>query len=381
MGGGCRVLEIRLSPGQAEYLQIAEQVTMAVATGQVQPGDRLAPVRELARRLGLNASTVARAYRLLELQGVIETHKRRGSLVRVNDQAAGLQELRRTRLRSLMERSLVEALGQGYAPEEIEATFGAQLAAWRERRRPAAVAQAPASDSGRLYRFAGSHDLALEALWAQARRAHPEAAFSASYIGSLDGLLRLLHGEVGLAGTHILDEETGAYNIPILRRLFVGQPLCIVTVAEREQGLMVAPHNPKDIRSLHDIARPGVRFANRQSGSGTRTLLDYHLRRLQVSAADVQGYQHELATHLAVAAAVSRGVADAGLGLQAAAQAFGLDFLPLVRERYDLALLAADRERPPLAWLLNHLASAEFKTVVANLGGYDAAHTGDEVYI
>jgi molybdate-binding protein/DNA-binding transcriptional regulator YhcF (GntR family) len=372
------MIAIVLSPGEPEYLQIVQQIRWAVANSQLQTGDRLTPVRALALQLGVNASTVARAYRLLEIQGIVETHKRRGTIVRGLDSG---RELRQTRLRQMMERTLVEALAQGFTLDELDAAFGLQLAAWSERRQhPAAVAPGPAT-SERLWRFAGSHDLALEALWTQARRSHPEHQWTARYVGSLDGLLQLLHGDVGLAGAHILDEESGEYNLPILRRLFVGQRLCVVTLAERDQGLIVARGNPKAIRSIADLALPGVRFVNRQAGSGTRTLLDYHLRRLAIEPAIIAGYDHDVPTHTAVASAVAAGRADAGLGLRAAAAVFGLDFVPVVREHYALVCLACDRVQPPISWLLDLVGSASFKAVVASLGGYDPSHSGEETYI
>jgi molybdate-binding protein/DNA-binding transcriptional regulator YhcF (GntR family) len=375
------MLDIKLTKGQPEYAQIAEQVRLAVARGMLQPGDRLESVRELAAQLRVNPSTVARAYRELEQAGVIETHGRRGTLVAARGDAIELRAGRDARLRGLAERAVVEALAQGFSAEEIEAAFGLQLAAWREQlTRP--TSRPVTSGSDRLCRFAGSHDLALEALWAHARREHSEICFTASYVGSLDGLLALLHGEVALAGAHILDEETGEYNLPILRRLFPGGQVRTVTLAEREQGLIVAAGNPKRIGSFADFARPDVRFVNRQAGSGTRTLSEHHLRRAGIAVASIAGFDRVVDTHLAVAAAVAEGGAtggaDAGLGVYAAARAFGLDFVPVAKERYDLVLLAADRRRPPLSWLLDTVASPGFRAVVAELGGYDTAKTGEE---
>jgi len=334
-------------------------------------------VRELAARLGINPSTVARAYRELEQASVIETHGRRGTLVAARGDAIGLRAVRDARLRALAERAVVEALAQGFGADEIEAAFGLQLAAWREQlTRPAPRPAAESSD--RLCRFAGSHDFALEALWAHARREHSEVSFTANYVGSLDGLLALLHGEVALAGAHILDEETGEYNLPILRRLFPGGQVRTVTLAEREQGLIVARGNPKDIGSFADLARDDVRFVNRQTGSGTRTLSEHRLRQAGIAVASIAGFDRVVETHLAVASAVAEGSADAGLGVYAAARAFGLDFMPVARERYDLVLLAADRRRLPLSWLLDTVASPGFRAVIAELGGYDTTKTGQE---
>ena len=375
------MIEIRLQPGEPEYLQIVQQIRWAVANGQLQQGETLEPVRRLATRLGVNASTVARAYRLLEQQGVVETHNRRGTMIAATVAGSDLHDLRQTRLRQVVERALVETLALGYTPGEIEGAFAVQLAAWRERRAPPFAARQQPAATDRLLRFAGSHDLALEALWAQARHAHPDDAFSASYVGSLDGLLRLLRGDVALAGAHMLDEESGEYNLPILRRLFVGRPLCVVTIAEREQGIIVASGNPKRVTSLASLCEPEVRFINRQAGSGTRTLLDFHLRRLDIASSAISGYNHEAPTHTAVADAVARGQADAGLGLSAAAYAFGLDFIPLAHERYDLVMLAEDRQQSPLARLLDCLLSTAFRELVAGMVGYDATHTGHEILL
>jgi len=369
------VIQFDFVKGRPEYLQIVEQVEVAVAAGRLKPQERLEPVRELAARLALNPSTVARAYRLLEQQGVIRTDGRRGS--HVAEASGGDLVLRQMRLRALASRAVCEGLAQGFAPDELEAALGLELAAWRERRQ-AGAAGPPAAPAGRLNRFAGSHDLALEALWAQARQLHPGLVLEPRYVGSLDGLLALLHGEAGLAGSHLLDEESGEYNLPVLRRLFIGVPLCVVTLAEREQGLILPRGNPRRIGGLLDLAREGVRFVNRQPGSGTRSLLDHSLRRQAASAAEIQGYDRVVPTHLAVAAAVAEGSADAGLGIRAAARAFDLDFLPLARERYDLVLAAADRGSPPITELLAVLASEKFRAVVRQIGGYDTARTGEE---
>ena len=175
-----------------------------------------------------------------------------------------------------------------------------------------------------------------------------------------------------------MDEESGEYNLPVLRRLFVGFPLCLVTLAEREQGLILARGNPLRIGGLEHLTRPKVRYVNRQPGSGTRSLLDHSLRRQAVNSAEIQGYDRVVSTHLAVAAAVAEGSADAGLGIRAAAKAFDLDFLPLARERYDLVLAATDRDCSPIAELLEVMAGKEFRAVVAQIGGYDTARTGEE---
>ena len=184
----------------------------------------------------------------------------------------------------------------------------------------------------------GSHDMTLDLLASHLRRGHPEMSLSSSNVGSLGGLIGLQRGEAHLAGTHLLDEETGEYNLSYIRRYNKGQSIVLVNLAHRVQGLMVQKGNPKGIRSLEDLTRPDVLFVNRQRGSGTRVLLDYKLRQMSVGEEQVRGYDREEFTHLAVAADVAGGSCDVGLGILAAARALGLDFIPLLDERYDLAV-------------------------------------------
>jgi molybdate-binding protein/DNA-binding transcriptional regulator YhcF (GntR family) len=373
------VIQIDASSDVPVYQQIADQVRLAVAAGRLRPGDRLEPVRDLAARLGVNASTVARAYLLLEHAGIIRTNRRRGSVIATTGEDPALNALHESRLRGIMERALIEALALGYRPEEAEAMFELQLAAWRQRRLAPAPAPQPTDARDNVLHFAGSHDLALEALWARARQAHPGLDLTVSYVGSMEGLMALWRRDATLAGAHLLDEETGEYNLPILRRLYPGQPLCVIPLAERQQGFLVPQGNPRRLESWRDLAQPGLRFANRQPGSGTRALLDFNLRREDISPSTIAGYPAALPTHLAVAAAVAEGRADVGLGLLAAARAYGLDFVPLANERYDLILHAEDRERALLCDLLDLVSAAEFKAVVAELGGYDTKLSGYEI--
>jgi putative molybdopterin biosynthesis protein len=373
------VIQIDLSSELPVYQQIADQVILAVAGGRLRSGDRLEPVRELAARLGVNASTVARAYLQLEHAGVIRTNRRQGSLIASTDSDPAVRALHETRLHGIMGRALVEALALGYQPEEAEAAFGLQAAAWRNRR---LISVAAPSRSGVLEGavcFAGSHDLALEALWTRARSDFPGLDLNVSYVGSLEGLIALWRGDANVAGAHLLDEETGEYNLPILRRLFLGQSLCVISLAERQQGFLVPAGNPRGLEKWRDLAQPGLRFANRQPGSGTRTLLDFHLRAEGISPGVIDGYPGALPTHLAVAAAVAEGRADVGLGLLAASRPYGLGFVSLARERYDLVLHASDRKLAPLSGLIDLVRSAEFRAVVGELGGYDTGCSGAEM--
>lgn len=221
----------------------------------------------------------------------------------------------------------------------------------------------------------GSHDITLDIADDLLRRGGGPG-LSSAHVGSMGGLAALKRGECHLAGTHLLDELTGDYNLSYVRRFFPEGGVALVNLCFRVQGLIVAPGNPLGLRTLKDVAERGARFINRQSGSGTRLLLDYELRRRSIAPDQITGYHRELYTHLAVAAAIAGGGADAGLGILAAARALGLDFVPLAEERYDLAIRGDALASGPVRDLLAVLATQEFRDAVAALGGYDLRDCG-----
>lgn len=226
----------------------------------------------------------------------------------------------------------------------------------------------------------GSHDLTLDLLGDYLHTVHPELTLVSAHVGSMAGLLALQRGEAHLAGTHLLDEETGEYNVEHIRRVLTSQGSHVILVGfvTRVQGLMVQRGNPKQITSLDDLVRSDVAFVNRQPGAGTRVLLDHELRRRGVDTQQIRGYARCDASHLAVAVTVASGAADCGLGIQAAAHAHDLDFVPLLREQYDLAIPIDHYESALLAPLLALLRqpTPEFLGRVATLGGYDASRMG-----
>jgi putative molybdopterin biosynthesis protein len=226
----------------------------------------------------------------------------------------------------------------------------------------------------------GSHDLAIGVLEDQLKRRYPELKIAATNVGSLGGLLALQRGETHFAGTHLLDTETGIYNIPDIKKTIPKVSVTLVHLAQREQGILVARGNPKSVVSLKDLVRKGIRFVNRQPGSGTRVLLDYELKRLDVDPASLDGYEREEFTHMAVGVAIASGLADAGLGVRAAAQALGLDFIPVANEQYDLLCLRAFFESARGMQLMEIIRSSSLKSAVAALGGYDTAKTGEVLY-
>jgi putative molybdopterin biosynthesis protein len=222
----------------------------------------------------------------------------------------------------------------------------------------------------------GSHDLALDVLANFMRRKFPEATLSSAHVGSLGGLTALRRGEAHCAGAHLLDEETGEYNVSYVKRILPGKKTILVNLVYREQGLILAEGNPKGVNKLEDLARDGISFVNRQRGAGTRILLDYLLRKQALDPEQISGYEHEEYTHMAVAVAVKAGAADAGLGIRAAARALGLDFIGIVEERYDLCIPEEYLDSPYIQRLLEVMDMTEFQEEVRRLGGYDLRGCG-----
>jgi putative molybdopterin biosynthesis protein len=223
----------------------------------------------------------------------------------------------------------------------------------------------------------GSHDICIDLL-AQYLAAEDRRLISAN-VGSMAGLVALSRGESHLAGSHLLDPESGEYNLKYIRELLPNLTVKVIALVHRQQGLMVARGNPLRIHSLSDLVREEVRYINRQNGAGTRVLLDYHLRMAGIPVSSINGYLQEEYTHLAVAAAVASGRADCGLGIAAAAQALDLDFVPLYQERYDLVIPQQFYESRLLAPLFHTLQDQSFRQAVLSLPGYNIDQMGKEI--
>jgi putative molybdopterin biosynthesis protein len=238
----------------------------------------------------------------------------------------------------------------------------------------------PIADIENTILCTGSHDLAIGVLEDQLKLRHAELKIAATNVGSLGGLLALQRGETHMAGTHLLDPGSGVYNVPDIQRTIPRIPVTLIRLAEREQGILVVRGNPKGIRGLDDLARADVRFVNRQPGSGTRVLLDYELKKRGIETVSISGYEREEFTHMAVGVAVASGLADAALGVRAAANALGLDFLAVASEQYDLLVARRFLESARGQQVLDVMISAEFKAAVAALGGYDPRDAGRILY-
>jgi putative molybdopterin biosynthesis protein len=227
----------------------------------------------------------------------------------------------------------------------------------------------------------GSHDNALDLLANVLKKRYPRFSLSSAHVGSMGGLLALKRGEAHMAGTHLLDEETDEYNITFIERLLSDKKIMLINLVYREQGLLVIKDNPKNIKGFEDLTRNDVVFVNRQSGAGTRLLTDKCLRELDINPRDIKGYEREEYTHMGVASAVLTGVADTGLAILASAKALDLGFIPVAKERYDIAIPHEFFETEMLQHLIRIIREdAEFREMVTKLGGYDISDMGKVMY-
>ncbi len=223
----------------------------------------------------------------------------------------------------------------------------------------------------------GSHDLTIDLLASAVKeRSAGRITISSSNIGSMGGLIAIEKGTAHLAGSHLLDTETGDYNRSYIKRLIKRIPVTLVTLVHRWQGFMIAKGNPKNVRGVEDLTRSDVGFINRQAGSGTRILLDYEMKKAGIDSRAIPGYKSEEYTHMSVAMAVASGRADVGLGILASAKALDLDFIPIARERYDLVVPEEFLKDERMELLLEIIRSRQFQEQVLALGGYEVEETG-----
>lgn len=223
----------------------------------------------------------------------------------------------------------------------------------------------------------GSHDLILDVMADMMPDLHKGMFVSSTHVGSMGGLMALKRKEAHLAPIHLLDEQTGSYNASYVKQLFGTGKMALIKGVGRTQGILVKKGNPLGIRGLADL--PGCRYVNRQRGAGTRVLFDYKLKQLGLDPSQINGYEREAATHMAVAAAVGSDGADAGMGILSAAKAMDLDFIPVGPEEYDFAVPQEYLELPHIKAFVEILKSEAFHRRLEELGGYTYAHAGEIV--
>jgi molybdate-binding protein/DNA-binding transcriptional regulator YhcF (GntR family) len=341
------------------YQQIAEAIRQQILNRTFQPGDRLPSVREMAVEWNCTIGTVQRAYEALARQGLVVSRPGQGTHVATAIPAEQVEPLRRAALVHRAEAFLLEVLTAGYGPEEVEQAVRLALDHWRTFKQQAA------DWPEQSLHFTGSHDPALTYITTHFDQVAPDYIPHLTFTGSLGGLIALAEGEADLAGAHLWDEESDSYNTAFVRRLLPGRRVALLTLAHRRLGLLV-----------DDLTRPGLRFINRQAGAGTRVWLDAQLRRLGITPDQVSGYGREVQTHSEMAQLIAEGRADVGLGIEAAALAFGLGFVQLTTERYDLVIPAEVWSRSPVQALARWLANPEAQQNILAIGGYDIHETG-----
>lgn len=352
------------------YRQISETIRQEILNGKWKPGDRLPSVREMAARWNCTIGTIQHAYRELARQGLVTSRAGRGTRVVDSPPVQSDTPLRRAALTHRAEAFLLEVLTAGYSLPEVDQAMRQAMDRWRLAERQ----ETPREE--KVLRFSGSHDLALTWMASHFPEITPGYSLQLTFSGSLGGLIALAEGKADLAGSHLWDAETDRYNESFVSRLLPGKRAALITLANRRLGLILPPGNPAGVRSLADLVRPEIRFINRQPGSGTRVWLDLALQRLGLDSGRISGYENEKMTHSAVAQAVAEGQAEAGIGLEAAALSYGLDFLFLTNERYDLVVPEAVMETPALEALVRWLNTPSTHQFIEKLGGYEATPTG-----
>jgi molybdate-binding protein/DNA-binding transcriptional regulator YhcF (GntR family) len=358
------------------YRRITETVRQQILSGSLKPGDRLPSVRAMADEWGCTIGTVQRAYQELTRHGLVLSRPGQGTRVVDGLRLKEETPLRTAALVHRAEAFLLEVLTAGFSLSDIEKAVRLAMDRWR------AVEEQHAPPEAGTLRFAGSHDLAVAWLASRFPELAPGSSLSLRFCGSLAGLIALAEGEADIAGSHLWDEESDTYNAPFVRRVLPGRRVALVNLAQRRLGLILPAGNPLGLGGLADLTRPGLRLANRQAGSGTRVWLDAALRKAGIPVGRIPGYaEEEELTHSAVAQAVAEGRAQVGIGLEAAARTFGLDFILLTRDHYDLVIPEEGMANPLAGRLLDWLALAETRRAIERFGGYDTSHTGQVAWV
>lgn len=357
------------------YQQIFESIRDDILSGRIEPGASLPPMRKITEEWDCTTGTIMRAYQELARQGLVVSHVGRGTRIVDNLPKQDQTPLRKASLFNRTEAFLLEIIAAGYAPDEVEQSMRIALDHWR------ASSSKIDETQPNVLRFVGSHDPSLSVISAHLQKINPEITFQLSFTGSLGGLIALAEKKADLAGSHLWDELTDTYNEPFIRKLLPNQKVALLTLAHRRVGLIVSPGNPLSIKSLEDLPQKGIRFVNRQQGSGTRVWLDAQLHHAGIAPSRIEGYQDEKMTQFEVARAVSKSQADVGLGVETAALSYGLDFHLLTTERYDLVIPAEKWEMETVKALRNWLNTSQAKKEINDLGGYDTTQTGAVTWV
>jgi molybdate-binding protein/DNA-binding transcriptional regulator YhcF (GntR family) len=355
------------------YQKIADYLKDEILSGAAQPGSRLPGVRELSDQWGCTPGTVQKAFDLLVRSGLVDSKPGKGTYVSNGAQnfIPHFESLRRTKLVLKTEQFILENISGGYSLAEISEALSLAAEHWR------ILEELPREIEPTTIRFSGSSDTVINLLAEMLDRYIPGIHLTVEVSGSMEGIMSLAQGKADLAGCHLWDPETATYNLPYIKKFLPGRPVRVVTLAHRRIGLIVAPGNPLKLQTIADLTKPGVRFINRQNGSGTRVWMDQQLASLGIPHTRIQGYDQERKTHTEIARMIAEDEVDVGIGLEAAAKAFGLDYVFLTRERYDLVALEPVSDESPIAKLFAWFKTESAHEFIQQLYGYETGFTGE----
>ena len=359
------------------YLQIAETIRRDILDGKLNSGDRLPSVRELSRQWGCTQGTVQRAYHELSQQGILDSRAGKGTIVSGNLTPVQRNKdtvIRRATLVNRSEEFLLEALSMGYNLEEIQNSINIAMDRWK------LMDNLDQYNIKKTIKFIGSHDPLFNSISNRFTEIFPGFGLKIKFSGSLGGLKALKQRQSDITGCHLWDSDSDSYNLMDVKKIFSDEKMVLLTLAHRRLGLILPPDNPQKISSIVDVIQKRVRFANRQPGSGTRVWFDMMLIKNGISPDQVSGYDNEYSTHSDIGRVIAEGSAGAGVGLESVAVAYGLDFVFLTLERYDLVFYHDQINDQPFDLLIHWLQHVNGKNFIKQFPGYENTETGNIQY-
>jgi len=354
-----------------QYIQIAASLRRDIFNGLYKTGDTLPSLRSISDSWRCTIGTAQRAFQKLAEEGLVTSHIGKGT--RVIGMVPIKQEdtLRQASLINQSEKFLIELLTSGFTPAEVEDAFRVAMERWRK------VSHSQDISPQQTIRFAGSHDPVVAWIATHFNEISVRYNLHINFSGSLAGLMSLADGKADIAGSHLWDKETETYNTPMLKSLFPGEKLALITMANRRMGWLISRGNLKSFQTIQDLTRSDIRFVNRHAGSGTRVYFDGLLSKHKIESGTITGYENQKSNHAEIALEISEGKADVGLGLEAAARAYGLDFIFENLERYDLIVEEKSFESQPVQELITWLKTDRFQQILSSMGGYDGTNCGE----
>ena len=359
------------------YLQIAESIRREILEGKLNPGDKLPSVREQSKHWGCTQGTVQRAYHELSNLGILDSRAGKGT--RVSGLLSPMQRkkdvvIRKANLINRSEEFLLESLSKGFTLDEIQHSINLAMDRWRM------AENQEQNKIDKTIKYMGSHDPLFNSISSRFTQLFPGFGIKIEFSGSLGGLNALLNHQSDLAGCHLWDANSDSYNLIEVKRIFQKEKMVLVTLAHRRLGLILPPGNPLKIFSFGDIVQKRVRFANRQKGSGTRVWLDTMLMKNGIAPDQISGYENEYSTHSEIGRVIAEGSVGVGLGLESVAVAYGLDFVFLTLEKYDLVFYADQINQPPFDQFINWIKSPAGMNYITQFPGYENDETGNLLF-